>query len=466
MNATTHLEAAALAPTQSRLFARFALELQLDDVPAGVREFAKEHLLDALGIAIASTGFDFGAVTLDAVRELGEGAQATAVGTGTRLPATSAALLNGVLAHGLDFDDTHIAGIYHASAQALAVCFAAGEAHGATGAEVLTAFIAAIEIGSRMAVAAEGGLNGNGFHPTAVCGTFAALYAAGRIAKVSEDTLVHAAGIAGSMASGGLELGTSWLKRLHPGWSAHAALTALALARAGFTGPPTILEGERGFYANHMRRVPSDDKAPTLALGRHWEALGIALKPYPCCHFIHAFVDAALELRRQIDVSQITRIECLLTPFMHKMVAEPREECIRPSNPYRALFSVQYVTALALLRGRADLAAFHDEPLDAPDVLALAAKTFCLDDALSDYPAHFPGEVVVRLEDGRVLRSRKPASRGTREVPLPRAEVVAKFKANATRVIAPAQAEKLAGRILALEDEGSLRDIIGLAVKG
>lgn len=449
--------------TESRKFAQFALDLKLADVPLDVRDLAKEHLLDTLGIAIASTGFDFGGVVLKAVRELGEGTQSTAIGTGVKLPPASAALVNGVLAHGLDFDDTHIAGIYHASAQTLASVFATGEATNATGAEVLVAFIVGLEIGSRLAIAAEGGLNGNGFHPTAVCGTFAALYAAARIQRVDAATLVHAVGIAGSMASGGLELGTSWLKRLHPGWSAHAALSALALARAGFTGPETIFEGERGFYANHMRRVPQGDQRPTTALGSHWEARGIALKPYPCCHFIHAFVDAALELRGRFDTSQVEKVECLLTPFMHKMVAEPREECIRPSNPYRALFSVQYVTALALLRGRADLAAFHDEPLDAPDVLALAAKTFCADDPHSDYPAHFPGEVIVHLKDGRTLRSRKSASLGTREVPLSLEGVTAKFLANATRVIPREQAQRLATAVLQLEQAASLHQVVALS---
>jgi 2-methylcitrate dehydratase PrpD len=448
--------------TEAQRIATFALGLQLREVPSAVRETAKEHFLDSLGTAIAASGFDFGRVTLEGARTLGCGNEATAIGSGARLPAASAALVNGVLAHGLDFDDTHIQGVYHASAQALAASLAVGEAQGANGGEVLAAFIASIEVGCRLSIPVAPELLRRSYHPTGVCGTFAAALAAGRLQGADHGTLVSALGLCGSQASGILEVGTSWLKRLHPGWSAHSGIVAVALARAGFQGPPTVFEGPRGFYVTHAGSVPS--QSPTTALGEHWETSAIALKPYPCCHLIHAFVDAALELRGQFDPADIERIECPLTADMHASVARPREECIRPANPYRALFSVAYVVALGLVRGRVDLAAFYDEPLDAPEVLAVAAKVWCTEDPLSDYPAHFPGEVVVHLKDGRVLRSRKVASLGTSDVPLARNAVVAKFMANATRVIRKEAAAEIVRRVLAVEEAPSLTPILALTV--
>lgn len=455
---------AGAPPTETGRIARFALELSLSDVPPEVLTLAREHLLDALGIAIASSRFDFGDVALRAARELGEGRQATAIGSGERLPATSAALVNGILAHGLDFDDTHVGAIYHAAAPALATVLPAGEATRASGAEVLAAFVASLEIGCRLAAGGAGTFHDRGFHPTAVCGTFAAAAAAGRLYRVDPRTLGWAIGLCGSTAAGLLERGESWLKRLHPGWAAHSGLSALALARAGFLGPDLMFEGRRGFFASHVQSIPQGDAAPSHALGSTWHTLGIALKPYPCCHFIHAFVDAALELRGKFDNADVERIECPLTPRLHKMVAEPREVCVRPKTPYQALFSVQYVTAAALARGRVDLATFYDEPLDAPDVLALASRAHCVEDPLSDYPAHFPGEVVVTLKDGRVFRSRRHTSLGTPEIPLSSAQVVEKFMANATRAISHAAASELARRVLALEKEPSLDAIMALTV--
>lgn len=450
-------------PTESEKLARFALELELDAVPPVVLELAKEHFLDVIGIALASSKFDFGRIVLEGARELGDGQAATAIGSGVRLPAASAALVNGTLAHGLDFDDTHIGAIYHASAQALAACLASGQANGASGREVLLAFVAALEIGCRLATVGAPDFHNRGFHPTALCGTFAAAAAAGRLSKVDQDALARSLGICGSQAAGILIGGVSWLKRLHPGWAAHSGVAAVALGRAGFLGPKNVFEaGKGGFYMTHVQRVPEGDALPSHRLGETWQTLGIALKPYPCCHFIHAFVDAAIELRGQFDLEQVERIDCPLTPDLHKMVAEPRADCIRPAIPYRALFSVQYVVALALARGKVDLAAFYDMPLDAPDVLAVADKTYCVADPTSDFPKHFPGEVVAHLKDGRIFRSRKPASLGTPDVPLSRAALEAKFMSNATRAIGEDAARALIDKVMRLETADSLDEIMQL----
>lgn len=455
------------APTESEKIAAFALGLKLDDVPADVLALAREHLLDVFGIALASSRFDIGEAVLEAARTLGQGGEASAIGSGARLPAASAALVNGVLAHALDFDDTHIGAIYHASAQAMAAVLAAGQANRASGEEVLLAFVAALEIGCRLATVGAPDFHNRGFHPTALCGTFAAAAAAGRLYGATPQALVWSLGLCGSQASGILIGGNSWLKRLHPGWSAHSALAAVALGRAGFLGPATVFEAAKGgFYQTHIQRTPSPDALPTAGLGQEWLTRGIALKPYPCCHFIHAFVDAALELRGQFALEDVERIDCPLTPDLHKMVAEPREACIRPTIPYRALFSVQYVVALALARGRVDLAAFHDEPLDSPDVLAVAARTFCVPDPESDFPKRFPGEVIVHLKDGRVVRCRKPASLGTPDVPLSAEALKAKFMANATRAIPEASARELMALVLDIQGAASLDRIMALCGAG
>jgi 2-methylcitrate dehydratase PrpD len=456
------IEATTVATTEAQKLARFALELDVRQIPLDVLTLAKEHFLDALGIALASSTFDFGHSVLRAAQALGSGDDAAAIGSGQRLPAASAALVNGVLAHGLDFDDTHVGAIYHASAPALAAAWAAGQCRQSSGREVLTAFVVALEVGCRLAAVGAGAFHERAFHPTSLCGTFAGAAAAGRLCRLDEEKLVWALGLCGSMASGILERGNSWLKRLHPGWAAHSALCAVALADAGFTGPESVLEGRRGFYNAFVQRMPAGGDLPSVGLGQSWQCLGLALKPYPCCHFTHAFADAALSLRGQFALDEVERIDCLLTAGLHKMVAEPREICIRPQTPYQALFSTQYVTAVALVRGRVDLSTFYDEALDAPDVLALAARTEVLDDPDSDYPRHFPGEVVVYLKDGRVLRSRQATSLGTPERPLSRTAIEAKFMANATRAIAAEQAQRLVDAVMSLESAPSLDPIVDL----
>ncbi|WP_428493117.1 MmgE/PrpD family protein [Rhodopila sp.] len=450
--------------TEAEIIADFTLGLDLDAIPAAVVSLAQEHFLDVVGIALASSTFDFGRAVLKAARSMGGSGEAVAIGSGAMLPPASTALVNGVLAHGLDFDDTHIGAIYHASAQAMASCLAAGNANRSDGRSVLTAFIASLEVGCRLALVGAGVFHDRGLHPTSMCGTFASAVAAARLAGADRQAMVWALGLCGSMAGGILEQDNSWLKRLHPGWAAHCGLSAVALGQGGFSGPATVLEGRRGFYSSHLQRIPEADDLPSRGLGETWQTLGLAIKPYPCCHFIHAFADAALELRDRFDVAEIEKIECKLTAPLHKIVALPRSIRIRPATPYQALFSVPFVVATALARGRVDLTAFYDEPLDAPELMELTERTVCIDDPESDYPAHFPGEVIVHLRDGRTERHRQPASLGTPDLPLSRKVIVNKFMANATRAIPTKAAERIADIVLNLQTAPSLDELMRLCV--
>ena len=191
----------------------------------------------------------------------------------------------------------------------------------------------------------------------------------------------------------------------------------------------------------------------------------IALKPYPCCHFTHAFIDAALELRAQgVRPEEIERVECPVTERLMPQVTEPAAHKTAPRTIYDALFSVQYAVALALVRGRVDLATFYDEPLDDPDVLAIAARVTCPPDPESDYPQHFPGEVILHLTDGRTLRRRIPASLGTPERPLSATELRKKFHANAGRELSAARTQLVVDAVDRIEDLQDVGELMSKCV--
>ncbi|WP_236794229.1 MmgE/PrpD family protein [Amycolatopsis sp. GM8] len=428
--------------------AGFVTDLTTADLPDAVLHTARLHAVDALGIALASSRMDFGEAAHNAARALGTGDDSRSLGFGTAMPASSAALVNGVLIHGLDFDDTHIQAIHHATAPALAAALAVGEAENADGAATMLAYVAGLEIGCRLAAAGAGRFHDRGFHPTGIAGTFAAVCVTAKLRGLPADVLVNALGLAGSQAAGILEINESWLKRLHPGWAAHSGIIATTLAQHGFRGPATVFEGTHGLYASHLDGEPDLSALAPGDLGDRWLASDIALKPYPCCHFTHAFVDAALELlgtlgRSNLTADEIDTITCPTTPRLMPAVTEPADRKTAPVTIYDALFSVQYAVALALTKGRVDLAAFYDEPLDDPGVLAVARKVSCPPDPDSDYPAHFPGEVVLRLADGRELRKRVPASSGTPDNPLDDQAVREKFDSNAGRALPSDQVRRL-----------------------
>lgn len=447
--------------TVAQQIARFVHDLSLDDVPDPVRKRAKLHLLDALGIGIASSGMDFGESVHRASSRLGDSAESSVLGFGTQLPASSAALANGTLIHGLDFDDTHIQAIHHATAPALAAALAVGEAEHADGSSVLLAYIIGLEIGCRLAAAAPGEFHDRGLHPTGIMGTFAAACAAGKLREVGPETLVNAMGLCGSQAAGILEMNRSWLKRFHPGWAAHAGIIASTLAEEKFLGPVTVFEGSKGLYASHLGRVPNVEALSLNDFGTRWMCSEIALKPYPCCHFLHAFIEAALHLREAhgVNPEDIARIVCPVSERLIPVVTEPIAEKTAPGTIYDALFSLQYSVALAIVRHRVDLSTYYDNPVDDPAVMALACRVVCHPDPKSDYPLHFPGEVEMHLNDGRVLRHRLASSLGSPERPLSENQVKAKFHANAEREMSVQGAQKVVNtvdRIEGLPDIGEL----------
>jgi len=297
--------------TLAERLAEFAAGLEFDDLPADVVASVRLRALDILGIALASSTSELAPSVLGALQGWGSGA-CSVVGSSLTASPPLAALANGALAHGLDFDDTHAVSITHASAVVLPTVLALGEAGGHDGRALVTTAVAGYEAMTRLGMAAPGEFHARGWHATAVCGTFAAALAAGRLERLDRARLTAALGIAGSFASGVIEHleDGSWVKRVHPGWAAHSGVVAAGLARGGFSGPATILEGRFGFYRTFLRSEP--DRTPFDTLGKEWETLRIGFKPYPCCHYNHAYLDCALALRREhrIEPDSIEGIEC------------------------------------------------------------------------------------------------------------------------------------------------------------
>ncbi|MFQ5692661.1 MAG: MmgE/PrpD family protein, partial [Nitrospinota bacterium] len=306
--------------TCSQQLAEWVSGLRYEDIPPEVIEKAKSAFLDILGIALASSGMPFGRDVIALAEDLGKGEEASVVGSGLRLPAANAALANGTLGHGLDYDDTHAESVIHTSACVVPSALAAAEACGADGKALLTAAVAGWEVLIRLGLVCPGQFHDRGFHATAVCGPFATSLVAGKAWGSPADQMVHALGICGSMAAGSMEFLTdgAWTKRLHPGWAAHSGLVAARMARRGFSGPREIFEGRFGFYNLYVGR--NGDKRDlsrlTAGLGEEWKTLELDQKPFPCCHFTHAFIDAALFLREEhrIDPAEIESVECRIHP--------------------------------------------------------------------------------------------------------------------------------------------------------
>ncbi len=436
------------SPSVARRYARFVLGPALRDLPAPVIDKATLLALDTLGSCLASSRQDFGRAVLQTAERLGGPAESTLIGSKAKVGAASAVLANATLAHGLDFDDTREDAIVHTGSVAVTTALAVGEALGASGRAVLEAMVAGVEVMCRVGLAVPGRFHARHYHPTSLAGSFAAAAVAGRLHGLTEDQLVHAFGICGSQAGGIIEYlaDGSWTKRLHPGWAAHAGVTAALLAQAGFTGPETVFEGAHGFYEAFAGGHDEACLAELLAsLGRTWEIEQLTFKPYPCGSIAHPYMDCALRLRERhgIRPEHIALVRCRTAEGPVPRLWEPLAAKHSPPNGYASKFSLPYLLAVILVKGRATLAEFTDEAVRDEAVLRVAAKVGYELDPTIDYPRQFIGHVAIRLRDGRVVEERQNHPRGGPDFPMTREELEAKFRGNAVIAVPGEQASRL-----------------------
>src|SRR5499425_1529776 len=424
MNAPAQPDAAM--PSVARRYARFLQGSSLRDLPARVVERASLLALDALGSCLASSRQDFGRAVLETAERLGGHDESTLIGRKAKVGAASAVLANATLAHGLDFDDTREDAIVHTGSVAVTTALAVGEAVGASGRAALEAIVAGVEVMCRVGLAVPGRFHARHYHPTSLAGSFAAAAVAGRLYRLDEDQLVHAFGICGSQASGIIEYlaDGSWTKRLHAGWAAHAGVTAALLARSGFSGPETVFEGAHGFYqAFAGGHDPARLSGLLDSLGRAWELSELTFKPYPCGSIAHPYMDCALRLRERIAGARIAEIRCRTAEGPLPRLWEPLDAKRRPPNGYAAKFSLPYLIAVILMKGRAGLAEFTDAAVADEAVLALAGRVGYDIDPSIDYPRQFVGDVAARLRDGRVVHVHQDRPRGGPDLPMSQAEL-------------------------------------------
>ncbi|GAB3849897.1 MmgE/PrpD family protein [Dactylosporangium cerinum] len=452
--------------------AEFAVACR-SSVPAAVRADVPARVLDILGLALAAHGdpdADAAPAVLRSVRRWGGTPEATVIGTGDRLPAPAAALVNGTLAHSLDFDDTHLPSVLHPSASVVPAALATAEAAGVSGAAVLAAVAAGVELTNRLGMAAYDPAIANsifferGLHATSICGAIGSAAAAALLLGLDAPGVASAMGVAASMGAGLIEANRTGgtVKKVHCGWAAHAGVSAAYLAADGLTGPPTVLEGRFGFFTAYAGGR-CDDDALLGDLGTRWELLRTAFKPYPSNHFTHPGIDCALALRAAgLDPSTVDWIELGVPGPTLRTIAEPAAEKVRPRSTYHGKFSGPYTVATALLGGGGLGVGLEDftGPLD-PDRLALAAKVRCVPDerATRIFPHAFAAVLRVSTA-GTVVEHRVDASLGSAEAPLSAADLARKFRFNAARALTPAAADALATRTTALADLADVHTLL------
>jgi 2-methylcitrate dehydratase PrpD len=452
----------------------FAAGVSYQRLPADVVASVRLRVLDTLGICVAATGLDTSAAARDWVLDQGGRPQAQAVGLPGRVPAALAGFLNGVLAHSLDYDDTHLPSVLHPSASVIPAALAAAQAAGADGRAVIAAIAAGLEVCVRVGMAGYDSRGRNsaffehGQHATSICGALGGAVSAGLLLGLDAAGVTHAIGVAASMASGLIEANRTGgtVKRLHCGWAAHAGVSAAQLVRHGFTGPATVLEGRFGFFQAWLRGR-YDPAAITEGLGSDWSVPGIFFKPYPANHFTHAAIDAAIRLRdrgvRAADVE--SAILGVAAPTV-RTIGEPIEAKRAPQTGYMAQFSGPYAVAAGLAGGGGlgvGLEDFTDElARDAERRALMARVSVVADDRCTGiFPHQFPAVLRVRTRDGRELTAEVMTNRGGPGNPLTYAELVGKFRDNVRGKLDETARDRVEHSIARLAELTDMAEILG-----
>jgi 2-methylcitrate dehydratase PrpD len=445
----------------------FVAGTSYDDLPAEVAERAKMLVMDLVGIAVrARHEAESTPGLLAAVDRLGMRGHATVIGDDAGFAPPGAALVNGTLAHSLDFDDTHARGSIHASAPIVPAALAAAEMSGAGGRELIAGIIAGYEVQIRLSMAlVPKDHYARGYHPTATCGAFGAAAAAARIFALSPDQVASAFGICLSQAAGSMQflVDGAWTKRFQVGAAAMSGLIAASLAREGFKGAAQAIEGKAGFLRAYAPN-PVFEKA-VEGLGEVYETLAIAVKPYPSCRYSHAAIDALIALRAAegIEPAEVEAVEIGLPRTGWDIIGGPEDAKHNPRSVVDGQFSMPFLAAVVLREGAMGWDHYAGHLADAETLALCRRVTSVVDPKVeAEYPARLSGLVRVRTARGSFEKF-VATPKGEPENFPTAAELRAKFDGLVGPYLSARGIDELAGALLALETASEIGGVLRLA---
>ena len=444
--------------------ARFILVTAYEDIPEKVRDRAKAHILDALGLALAGAVAPGSRIIQDYIAGFGCTGVAPVFGTALRTAPRFAALANGAAIHAHDYDDTcpqHRAdrnGGLHATGPVISAAMAAAGPAGRSGRDVLEAFHVGVEVGCRISHAIDNRHYAGGYHATGTINVFGAAAAVSRLCGADHDTVRTALGLAASHSGGIRENFGTMTKPYHAGHAAEGGTVAAELALRGFTAAKNALEAPRGFFA--AAGGGFDPVQVMERLGHPWafEDPGIWIKPHPSGALNHP---AMTLLRKWVRMEGLTpeRVKNVRLRTNANVV-----NTLLHSNPetwLEAKFSLPFNAAAILVKGRAGLAEFTDEVVNAPEIRSMMARIdFGAFDTIEPGFTNTTTFVDVALDDGTVLSGRVDYPKGSPQDPMTYDEVAEKFRECADYANWPADK---AARIVALvRDFETLPDVSAL----
>lgn len=442
---------------ETKFLATLVHNLQFDELSEDVVDRTKYLALDYIGLATRGSTFTSSEPIQEVIRLYGGEGEGKVIGQKELKPLPHyAALANGASSHSLELDDTINEASLHPGTVIFPTAFAVAEKYGKSGKDVIVASVAGYEVMGRLGRALNpSSVYDRGFHPTGVVGAIAAAATAAKLMDLNIEETVNAIGIVGSQAAASMEfLNTgSWTKRLHPGWAAHNGIIAAELAKSGFTGPETIIEGDKG-YANAYSGELNVDFINYDFSNENNYILNTSIKPHACCRYKQGPLDLILKVVKEQDVQpeEIEEVNVHIVGTGIPIVAYPEEEKRNPQSSVDAQFSMHFGAAVAILYRKTLLEQYEEDVVKRPEVKELMNKVFCYrDEELEkDFPKKWPAKVEIKTTKGS-FSEEIDYPKGDPENPLTWDELIDKFNYVTSPVFNESEQAQLVSGIRSLE---------------
>jgi 2-methylcitrate dehydratase PrpD len=440
----------------TQVLALRAASWRREDIPEPAHELVRQCILDYLGVALAGAEDELVQLLLAELAEAGGAPQASVIGREARLPALSAALVNGAAAHALDYDDVNMAMPGHPSVAILPALLSLAESQRSSGHAVTTAFVAGYETACRIGAALQPGHYNLGFHSTGTIGSFGAAAACARLLGLDAETTAIALGIAGTQAAGLKSQFGTMCKPFHAGKAAQCGLLAARLAARGFSSRTDIVECVQGFALTH-----GPDFAPEAALAEPEGGLHLfanLFKYHAACYLTHAPIECARRLRAdyRLEPDAIAGITLRLDASCERVCNIPA-----PSDGLQSKFSLRQTVAMALAGvDTASLGAYSAE--NARDQRLVGLRERVVLDWQESWPQTL-SELELELVDGRRLTARHDAGIPGSDIADQGLRLAAKFDALVEPVLGPSRTRELRETIAGLDNLADIGTLARLA---
>lgn len=455
---------------ETRTLAAWTANLRLCDVPSNVREHAQRFILDNFGCQIAGATLPWSRSYYDVIRKTRSGTHCTVAYFGDKLSPDDAAFINSTFNHANETDDTHLKSPTHAGGIAVPAALAMAEYAKADGAKFLAAVIAAYEIQIRISWACSPYLIYRGHHPPVGVGPFGAAAAGAILMGFDAEKSLNAMAIAGSHSAGLIEYTKTGgsVKRIHSAIPTAAGVRAALFAEAGITGPQSILEGEKGFCKVFAGEY--DLNRLTDGLGSHYHLLDNALKPYSCCHLIHAAFDA-LDKARDREPLTADQVRQITVYTNSEPILSHIGSIIEPEDILGAQFSLPFSMAMRLHHGGRGVHGgngYWDYPsinLRDPKLVATARTVKCVVAKEAEWASVDKGAgIEIETTDGRRIREIVAYSKGLPENPMSAEEVKEKFRSLVDPILPAGRPQQIIDAVENIEQIKNIDELARLLV--